>query len=64
MTVKRQIKLLKDHESPEGCFKAGDTIEVDVGTYNWLMQIYLEDRKRLVEALRSVPNFMKDDKDD
>lgn len=62
MTEKRLIKLLKDHESPEGCFKAGETIEVDIGTYNWLMSVYLEDRKRLVEALDSVP-FMKDDHD-
>ena len=59
--TKRFIKLLKDHESPEGSFKAGETIEVDIGTYNWLMSVYLEERKRLVEALDSVP--FKDDYD-
>lgn len=56
--------MLKDHECPEGFFKAGETIEVDIGTYNWLMQVYLEDRKRLVEQLNSVPDFMKGDRDD
>lgn len=59
----RKIKLLKDHEGPDGTFKAGEEIEVDVPTYNWLMQVYLEDRKRLVEQLNSIPNF-KGDPDD
>lgn len=60
----RKIKLLKDHESPEGNFKAGEEIEVDVPTYNWLMSVYLEDRKKLVEQLNSVPKFLKGDQDD
>lgn len=45
-----QITLLKDHETPTGSFKAGEVIEVDEATYNWLMSVYMAERKQLVEA--------------
>lgn len=45
-----KITLLKDHESPEGNFKAGETIEVDEATYNWLMSVYMAERVVQVEA--------------
>lgn len=55
---------MKDHESPDGKFKAGETIEVDTATYNWLMSVYLEERKQLVQRLDTVPSFLKGDADD
>lgn len=45
-----KITLLKDHESPQGKFKAGETIEVDEATYDWLMSVYLAERGVQVEA--------------
>lgn len=41
-----KITLQKDHMSPEGTFKAGETIEVDEATYDWLMSIYLAERQQ------------------
>jgi hypothetical protein len=60
----RKIKLLKDHECPEGFFKAGETIEVDEATYSWLMNVYLDERKALVQQLNAVPTFVKGAQDD
>lgn len=45
----KKITLLKDHESPEGNFRAGDTIEVNEETYDWLMSVYLSERIVQVE---------------
>lgn len=59
----RKIKLLKDHETPRGNFKAGETIDVDKATYDWLMSVYLQDRKELVAHLDTVPSFMKETND-
>lgn len=55
----RKIKLMKDHETPEGRFKAGETIEVDVQTYDWLMSIYLAERKALVAQLEEADKTLK-----
>ena len=41
-----KITLQKDHECPQGLFKAGETIEVDEATYDWLMSIYIADRQQ------------------
>lgn len=57
----RKIKLLKNHEDATGLHKAGEELEVDVKTYDWLMSVYLEDRKRLVQRLNSVPFLEKTD---
>lgn len=55
----RKIKLMKDHETPEGRFKAGETIEVDETTYDWLMGIYLSERKALVAKLDEANKTLK-----
>lgn len=55
----RIIKLMKDHETPEGRFKAGESIEVDETTYNWLMDIYLSERKALVAQLEEANKTLK-----
>ena len=55
----RKIKLMKDHETPEGRFKAGETIEVDEATYAWLMDVYLTERKALVARLEEADKTLK-----
>ena len=56
----RKIKLLKDHEQDGQVHKAGETIEVPVPMYDWLMGVYLAERKALVQRLNEVPNFERD----
>lgn len=48
-----KITLLKDHMCPEGHFKAGETIEVDEATYDWLMQVYLAERREQMNLLET-----------
>jgi hypothetical protein len=55
----RTIKLMKDHETPEGRFKKGESIEVDEVTYDWLMGIYLEERKALVAQIAEADKTLK-----
>lgn len=48
------ITLLKDHDTPEGYFKAGETIEVEEHIYDWLQSIYAADKLKAVEELKVV----------
>jgi hypothetical protein len=57
----RKIKLLKDHEQDGILFKAGETIEVSIETYNWLMSVYLDERKKLVQQLNEIKIFGDED---
>lgn len=63
----RLIKLLKDHEDVDGVLhKAGSEINVDLTTYDWLMQVYINERKQQVDEFKSINRFFdkgtKDDK--
>lgn len=57
----RKIKLLKDHEQDGILFKAGETIEVSIETYTWLMSVYLDERKKLVQQLNEIKLFGDED---
>lgn len=57
----RKIKLLKDHEQDGVLYKAGETIEVSKGTYEWLMSVYLDERKKLVQSLNEIKLFGDND---
>ena len=57
----RKIKLLKDHEQDGILFKAGETIEVPLETYEWLMSVYLDERKKLVQSLNEIKLFGDND---
>lgn len=46
-----KITLQKDHMCPEGHFKAGEVIEVDKPTYDWLMSVYLAERAELTKTI-------------
>lgn len=48
-----KITLLKDHSTPEGYFKAGEEIDVDEATYDWLMGIYLSERQSLTNVVEA-----------
>lgn len=45
----KKITLLKDLETPDGNHKAGEIVEVDDSTYDWLMSTYLAERQQQVE---------------
>ena len=55
----REIKLLMDHEHAGKSYKAGETIEVDEATYDWLMDVYFEKRKQLVAKIQRADKIMK-----
>ncbi len=57
----RKIKLLKDHEQDGVLYKAGETIEVSIETYQWLMSVYLDERKKLVRELNEIKIFGDED---
>ena len=48
-----KIRLLKDHETPQGTYKAGEEIDVDEATYDWLMGIYMSERLALNQELKA-----------
>lgn len=54
-----QITLLKDHETPDGLKKAGETIEVSETEYDWLMSVYLQDRKELTATAEEFDKKLK-----
>lgn len=58
----RKIKLMKNHEQDGKVYEAGETIEVDVKTYDWLMGVYLADRKALVAKLETTNKIFGDAK--
>lgn len=50
----KTIKLLKNHEQDGKFYLAGESIEVTDTIYQWLMDIYLVERKELVAKLNSI----------
>jgi hypothetical protein len=60
----KSIKLLKDHEHHGILHKAGEIIEVDDASYDWLMQVYLSERRKLVGQIKSVDKVLKESKND
>lgn len=55
----KQIKLLRDHETPEGNFKAGEMIEVTDEQYEWLMAYYRSLRAEQVEVETKALDVLK-----
>lgn len=60
----KQIKLLKDHEQSGKLYKAGEIIEVTDEAYDYLMAVYLSERRKLVGDLKKVAQVLKGHKDD
>lgn len=58
--MKMTITLLKDLDTPEGYFKAGQVIEVEENIYDWLQASYLEERQALAEVLKTLEPKRKD----
>ena len=55
----RKIKLLKDHEDETGTLhKAGETVEVSLRVYNYLTEVYVNERKLMVMNLARVPKVL------
>lgn len=57
-----KIKLLKDHEHYGVKYKEGEEIEVTKEEYDFLMNAYVADRKKIVEKAQKIEKTLKGDK--
>lgn len=57
------ITLLKDLEMNGSTIPAGQVIDVTPERYNWLMSVYMDDRKKQVEREQSAALVLERIKD-
>lgn len=57
-----KIKLLKDHEHYGVKYKEGEEIEVTKEEYDFLVNAYVADRKKIVEKAQKIEKTLKGDK--
>jgi len=55
----KAIKLLRDHHTPEGIFKAGETIKVSDEHYKWLTEYYAKLRREEVGQAEEARQLLK-----
>lgn len=56
-----KIKLLKDHEHYGVKYKEGEEIEVTKEEYDFLVNAYVADRKKIVEKAQKIEKTLKGD---
>lgn len=54
-----KIKLLKDHEHYGVKYKEGEEIEVTKEEYDFLVNAYVADRKKIVEKAQKIEKTLK-----
>lgn len=55
----KKIKLLKDLETPDGKFSAGEIVDVSDEHYDWLMAQYMSDRAKQVAEMQEGEKKLK-----
>lgn len=55
----KSIKLLKDHYQGDVLHKAGSIVEVTDQDFEYLMGVYLSERRKLVGDLKKVDSVLK-----
>lgn len=55
----KKITLLKDLETQDGYFKAGEEVEVSDEHYDWLMGIYMAERAVQVQQMKEGEKRIK-----
>lgn len=56
-----KIKLMKDHKHHGVKYKAGEEIEVTKEEYDFLVNVYVADRKQVIEKAQKIEKTLKGD---